>query len=114
MNSDTLQSLWTDERILDLVRKLRNDLIKDFLDERILVPWLKDRYQVPDLSPVKVQLIRKELKTLLISPVDIHHYQSLIEHVRTTGSAGISGGYEPLFYDELTRVFRRYLYIDVD
>jgi hypothetical protein len=42
MNSDTLQSLWTDERILDLVRKLRNDLIKDFLDERILVPWLKD------------------------------------------------------------------------
>src|SRR5690606_40144517 len=76
MNSDTLQSLWTDERIRDLVRKLRNDLIKDFLDERILVPWLKDRYQVPDLSPVKVQLIRKELKTLLISPVDIHHYQS--------------------------------------
>ena len=68
MDTNTLNTQWTDENIIDLVRKLRNDLIKDFLDERMLNEYMATQFRVKDLSPVKLEFIKKELKELLISP----------------------------------------------
>ena len=62
MELNAVNTQWTDERIIDLVRKLRNDLIKDFLDERHLKEYVDQQFRVRDLSPVKVEFIKKILR----------------------------------------------------
>ena len=110
MSINEVNTQWTEDRILELVRKLRNDLIKDFLDERHLKEYLSNNFRVHDLSNIKVEFIKKDLKELLISPVNTNHYQSLIEQIRETDSAGLTESNEPLFYKELELIFKRYIF----
>lgn len=110
MNANQVNTQWTEQRILELVRKLRNDLIKDFLDERHLKAYLADHFRISELSNIKVEFIKKDLKELLISPVNTEHYQPLIEQIRETDSAGITETNEPLFYKELEMIFKKYMF----
>ena len=110
MSLNEVNTKWTDERILELVRKLRNDLIKDFLDERQLKQYVANNFRVHELSNIKIEFIKKDLKELLISPVNTNHYQGLIDQIRETDTAGITETNEPLFYKELESIFKRYLY----
>jgi hypothetical protein len=110
MSINEVNTQWTDERILELVRKLRNDLIKDFLDERHMREYLANQFRVNELSNIKVEFIKKDLKELLISPVNKNHYQGLIDQIRYTDSAAISETNGPLFYKELENIFKRYMY----
>jgi hypothetical protein len=110
METNVVNTRWTDESILDLVRKLRNDLIKDFLDERFLKQYLDEQFRIKELSNVKIEFIKKDLKELLISPVNISHYEGLINQIRTTDSAAITETNEKLFYKELEKVFKKYLF----
>ena len=110
MNLNQVNTQWTDDRILELVRKLRNDLIKDFLDERHLKAYLATHFRVNELSNVKIEFIKKDLKELLISPVNTSHYQGLIAQIRETDSAALTESNEPLFYKELELIFKRYMF----
>jgi hypothetical protein len=110
METNLVDSQWTDERVLDLVRKLRNDLIKDFLDERHLKEYLFNEYRIKDLSPIKIEFIRKDLKELLISPVNVNHYGPLIDQIRATDSAALTENNEKLFYKELEGLFKKFIY----
>ena len=53
------------ENNIDLIQKIRNDLMKDFLDERYLREYLSAHYHLREISNVKVEFIKKELKELL-------------------------------------------------
>lgn len=110
MSINEVNTQWTNERILELVRKLRNDLIKDFLDERHLKEYLANQFRVNELSNIKIEFIKKDLKELLISPVNNNHYQGLIDQIRDTDSAAISETHSPLFYKEVENIFKRYMY----
>jgi hypothetical protein len=110
MEIKTLNSQWTDESIIELVRKLRNDLIKDFLDERFLKEYMANQFNVKELSNVKIEFIKKDLKELLISPVNTSHYEPLITHIKNTDSAALTETNEKLFYKELESLFKRYVY----
>lgn len=113
MNLNTVDTRWTDDRIVELIRGLRNDLIKDFLDERILAAYWAEQYRIHSPSKIKIQLIRRDLKELLIAPVNVDHYRPIIEQIRETDSAGLAKTHEGLFYDELHQIFRKYLYSDI-
>jgi len=106
----TVNTQWTDESILDLVRKLRNDLIKDFLDERYLKQYVAEHFGVRELSNIKIEFIKKDLKELLIAPVDIYHYQTLINQIKHTDSAALTEMNEKLFYREIENLLKKYLY----
>jgi hypothetical protein len=110
MELKAVETQWTDERIIDLIRKLRNDLIKDFLDERHLKEYVDQQFRVRDLSPVKVEFIKKDLKELMISPVNLNHYSPLINQIRLTDSAALTESNEPLFFKEIEGILKRYLY----
>ena len=109
-NQTTLASKWSDETIIDLIRNLRNDLIKDFLDERYLKEYLANTYGIREISNVKVEFIKKELKSLLIAPVNISHYQPVIEKIRTSDTASLSDGNDQLFYAEVEGILKSYMY----
>ena len=108
LNTDPVK--WLDEHTIELIRKIRNDLIKDFLDERFMISYLNTKYKMKELSKVKIELIRKALKELLISPVDVVHYSSLVEHIRQNESASLSERHEALFFDEVEMILKKYLY----
>lgn len=110
MEVNTSQSQWTHEHVIDMVRKLRNDLIKDFLDERHLKLYIADHFGVRDLNAIKIEFIKRDLKDLLISPVDLEHYASIINQIKLTDSASITEVNEPLFYKEVEVIFKRYMY----
>ncbi len=106
----TTQIKWTDETIIDLIRKVRNDLIKDFLDERFLLQYIESNYRMKELSHIKIEFIKSNLKELLITPVNTAHYQIIIDQIRENDSASLSEGNEILFYKEIESVLKKYIY----
>jgi hypothetical protein len=110
MEINTVKTQWTDERIIDLIRKLRNDLIKDFLDERHLKDYLQNQFRIRELSTIKIEFIKRDLKELLISPVNLDHYEPVISQIKTSDSAAIAESNEQLFYKEVEAILKRYIY----
>lgn len=110
MEAKAINTRWKDDEILDLIRKTRNDLIKDFLDERHLREYIGNRFGVRELSNTKVEFIRKDLKELLISPVNVNHYEQLIAEIKPTDSAAVTENREGLFLQEMDQLFKRYIY----
>jgi hypothetical protein len=106
----TINTQWTDESIVELVRKVRNDLIKDFLDERFLKEYISNHFGLKELSNVKIEFIKKDLKELLIAPVNIDHYSPIITQIKYTDSAALTETNEHFFYKELEGVFKKYLF----
>jgi hypothetical protein len=96
----------------DLVLKLRNDLIKDFLDERNLITYLSKEFRMMEVSRVKVEFIKRDLKLLLEAPLDSERYRELLGTISETGSAALSQGNEKLFYKEIEGVLKKYIYTD--
>lgn len=101
---------WTRENTLDLVRTLRNQLVKDFLDERVLIEYLAGTYNKKELSNTRMAFVRKELKELLIAPVDVHHYSSLINDIEENNRTAISYKNETLFFKEIDRILSKYIF----
>jgi hypothetical protein len=97
------------ENNVDLIQKIRNDLVKDFLDERFMREYLAERYHVRELSNVKVEFIKKELKELLQVPLDQVHYDVLLTRLNETDATTLADGDDQLFYAEVDKVLRRYM-----
>ncbi len=96
--------------ILELVVKLRNDLIKDFLDERFLKEYLLSKYHISDLSNVRVEFMKKDLKELYTSPLNKEHYKPIIDEIQTHERTSLAEGNEQLFYKEIESILQKYFY----
>lgn len=94
----------------ELVLKLRNDLIKDFLDERNLIEYLSKEFRMMDVSRVKVEFIKRDLKLLIQTPLDSDRYRDVLEAIAETGSASLSQGNEKIFYKEIEGILKKYIY----
>ena len=97
------------ESIIEKVRDSRNDLIKELLRDGKLQSYFLTTYNKA-ISPVKVEFIRRELKSLSITPVDLIHYAALIKEVRKANDFDAVSADNHLFYQELEVIFRRYNY----
>ncbi len=100
----------SDEHRIDIIRSIRNDLIKDFLDEKNLITYFSEQYNLKELNTRRIEFIKKELKDLLIAPVDLAHYASLLLEMKQNGTASLTGKNDKLFYDELDKIFNRYTF----
>jgi hypothetical protein len=97
------------ERIIDLVREIRNGLIKDFMDESNLKSYFTEQYN-KELSQIKLEFLKRDLKELMQSPVDLAHYSLLIKQMQELNTASITSANHELFYKELERIFKKYNY----
>lgn len=95
------------EKIIDLVRNVRNELVKDFLKGEILETYYLSKFKKP-LSAVKREFFKRDFHELLIQPVDLVHYSKLINQIKETGTASLTAQHSELFYDEIDRVISRY------
>ncbi|MBX2964085.1 MAG: hypothetical protein KF687_16350 [Cyclobacteriaceae bacterium] len=99
----------SEEAILDHVRTIRNNLIKDFLDERFLINHFSEVYHLKELTRVKVEFIKRDLKEMLIHPVDTVHYKEVMNQIRQSNSLEATEQHERLFYEDVTRLFKQYM-----
>lgn len=95
------------EKIIDLIRSVRNDLVKDFLNDDLLNKYYHEKFGKP-LSSVKREFFKRDLRELLIAPVDLVHYSKLITHIKETGTASLASKNSEFFYNDLDRVLSRY------
>lgn len=103
-NSATALSV---EKIIDLIRSVRNDLIKDFLNDTVLTSYYEEKFRKP-LSAVKKEFFKRDFRELLIAPVDLVHYAKLITHIRETGTASLAHKNSDFFYSDIDRVISKY------
>ena len=96
--------------IVDIIRRLRNELVKDFLDERVMQEYLSTQYKINELSRVKVEFIKGDLQRLLISPVNMEWYKPIMDEYTASGSAALTEGNERLFYKEIEGILKKYMY----
>jgi hypothetical protein len=97
------------DKIVEVIRELRNAIIKGFLLDENLVPYFKSRF-TKELTDVKKQFLKKDLTELLISPVDLAHYSSLIKEIKESNSTSPALHNEGLFYEELNPIFAKYTF----
>lgn len=92
------------ESVLEMIRKLRNDRIKDFLDERYLIAYFQGTHRWLTVTTDNITEVKKALREMLTSPVDVSHYASLLDEIRLNSSASIIGKNEELFRKDVERV----------
>ena len=109
-DTTTKTKTWSPEHTLEIVRNLRNDLIKDFLDERNLATYFSERFNMHELTRVKVEFMKNDLKQMLIAPVDTVHYKELIDQINELCSASITEKYGDLFLKDVERALKKYNY----
>jgi hypothetical protein len=100
---------WPLEKTLELLTLLRNDLIGDLLNGNYLREYIQTRFQVRDLSRIKVEFIRMALKQLRQSALDRMHYESLVREVMERGTTSLAAGNDQLFYQDVDRLLQRFL-----
>ena len=89
------------DNIIELVRDQRNELINKLLFADSLKPFLKETFGVTEISQIKQEFIKRALKDLILSPVDLSHYSQIILEIKKSGSFVISSNNERLFYRDV-------------
>ncbi len=98
------------ENSIELIVRLRSDLLKDFLDDRYLKEYVSKKFNVRDLSNVRVELIRKGLKELLQEPLDLAKYETVLANVAETGGQALGDGDDQVIYTEIENILKRNIY----
>jgi hypothetical protein len=101
-----------EEAIVDYIRSNRNDIIKDFLDERNIRSYYADRYHLNDVDSPKVSAIKTDLKQLLETPVDMNHYGGLVQQMKQAGVLSLENvDINPdLYYKEIQKIFLKHMF----
>ncbi len=105
---DSIIRLSNDD-IIELVLESRNDLIRKLLIDSSLREFLKDNYKLDNVSAVKIEFIKRALRELLTTPVDLAHYSALILEIRKSGTLIISRGSKNFFFNDIGREIKNYL-----
>lgn len=95
------------EKIIDLIRTVRNELIKDMLKDEVINEYFRNHFK-REPSNVKREFLKRDLKELLIAPVDLVHYSKLITHVKETGTFSLVEKNSDFFYTDLHQIINKY------
>ncbi len=109
MDQSILKKQDGDSLLVSLLN-VRNDLIKDFLDERHLRGHFATRFSIQELSDRKVAFIKKALMEKLQEPLNEKYYKPLLDDLRSTGAEELSEDDHTLIYKELEMIFRNYTF----
>lgn len=105
---DSLLRLSNDD-IIEYIHEMRNELAGKLMHEDFLKSFLKEHYQSELNSRIKIEFIRRSLKELAGSPVDLSHYSQLILEIRKSGSMSVSKSSDQFFIEDIQRTIKGYL-----
>jgi hypothetical protein len=94
----------------EFVFKLRNDFIKIFLDERYLQEHFQKNFKLAELSKVKIEFIKRDLKMLLTSSIDEELYLSIIAEIKNNDPNELKPAHESIFLGQVNSLLKKYIY----
>lgn len=97
------------ENIIEMIRDNRNEVIQKSLNDSTLKLYLKEVHSLAEVSAIKIEFIKRSLKELILTSIDLSHYAQLILEYRKKGSVIISRNNEKLFYQEIEKSIKSYL-----
>ncbi len=94
------------EKIIRAIRAVRDQSIDDLLKESSLNSFLETHYDTLFVSQIKLEFMKRSLKELQNSSLDLAHYSSLIRKLKELSTVALDVNH-PLFLNELKSLFER-------
>jgi len=82
MDKDQLPKVASVEKIIEEVKQLRDSKIQLLLRTPDLMDFLEEHYNTFAISQVKLEFLKRDLKSLLQSPLDLVFYSALIRQIK--------------------------------
>lgn len=95
------------EAIIANIRNSRNQLITSVISDAGIKSFLEAHFDSFEISRVKSEFLKRDLKELQNSQLDLVHYAALIRLMKEQNKEIPIENY-PLFIDELKTVFKKY------
>jgi hypothetical protein len=85
MEKDQLNKVTSIEKNIEEVKQLRDSKVKSLMRTPDLMNFLKEHCTTEVISPVKLEFLKRDLKELLQSPLDLAHYSGAIRQIKEPG-----------------------------
>lgn len=95
------------ENIITDIRKERDSLASNLISDSLLLAFVEEHFDTFSLSPLKLEFIKRDLKELRNSSLDLAHYSTLIRQQRDS-SKNVVTMEHPLFLQEVFTIFKKY------
>ena len=95
------------EKIILKIRTTRDRQISELIKDSFLMSFLEEHYETFAISAVKKEFLKRDLKELQNSSLDLAHYSSLIKQMKES-LVEIELTNHPLVLQEFKRLFEKY------
>lgn len=97
----------TVDKIIEVIKQARDKRIEALIGEYGLKSFLEEHYDTIAISAIKEEFLKRDLKELHYSALDLAHYSALIKLAKESGSLAQIQEHI-LFYEELKTIFNKY------
>jgi hypothetical protein len=98
------------QETIEEVRTCRNNKIKMYREKHVVLEYFRQHHAF-ELSDRKYNFIVRELNELMVTPVDLVHYSSVITEFKESANApGLDQQCDQLVMQELVKIFRKYTF----
>jgi len=105
--TDDKSTLVSMEVVITNIKETRDELIDDLLTDAGLITFLVTHFETFVISPIKAEFLKRDLKELRATNLDLAHYAALIRHMKEHNQL-LSDSTHPLFVEQCIRIFRKY------
>jgi hypothetical protein len=95
------------EAIISNICEVRKTYLTNLMNEDLLLAYMEDNFDTIAISRVKLEFIKRDLKELRDSSLDLVHYSSIIRDTKIPGSIPFTPEH-PLLKIELNTIFNKY------
>lgn len=95
------------EDIITDIRKERDSLATNLINDSFLLAFVEEHFDTFFLGSVKLEFIKRDLKELRNSSLDLAHYSTLIRQQRDSSKNEVVKEH-PLFLQEMFVIFKKY------
>lgn len=93
---------------INKIRDHRNERLISLLDGQLLKEYLFFHFRIRNVSENQIDEIRKMLMGVLLSPLDLHHYCTLIRKISNQASPTFTDKDELYFHYEIETLIGKY------
>ncbi|MCW5911111.1 MAG: hypothetical protein KIT62_08550 [Cyclobacteriaceae bacterium] len=79
-----VESAWSTDRIIEDIYGKRTTFIQELLQHNGLAAYLEEQFDTVALSVIKTEFLKRDLKQLADSTLDLVHYSMLIRKAKET------------------------------
>ena len=105
----TITSTRSIDTIIGYLQEKRDSIINDLLDDRAPHPFVENQYRQVASSPVRLEFLKRELRELKKTKLDLAHYAGLIKQIKESHTTAALDN-SVLFQQEMKTIVGKYAF----